>query len=508
MEITVGGHFQLKRRIGAGSFGEVFYGEDSESHEEVAIKLERVKTRSPQLIYEAKLYMLFAGGENIPRLRWFGTESNYNVMVIDYLGNSLENLFQMCHKKFSLKTVLMLADQMITSLQSIHSKNFIHRDVKPDNFLMGSSEIDSHKAHKVYVIDFGLSKKYRDGKTFEHIKYGIGKSLTGTARYASVNALKGFEQSRRDDLEAIAYCLIYFLKGKLPWMGLDAKTRHQKYDRIMECKNSMANGNLCKDIPKEFGIFLNIVRNLQFDEEPDYSKYRELFRNLFIENGYVYDYQYDWTSILSQKAAQANNNIININTPNSILNDNPENSSNFNNNLINREIISNNEVNNINNNMNNNMTIQNELTVNYGFNNSGISHGISDEAIASKATFDSLIVESNCHTSNFTQNNNNTGITYYNSEDRINPRKMTMNPNLFLNNERMQSIAISKPDFCRPIDSHTSSFFHAPKNILGWPKKTIPASPQQFKTHRQPLVHKGQTSIIAFGSGSWSKKPC
>lgn len=113
MEIIVGGHYKLLKKIGAGSFGEVYLGEDVQEHEKVAIKLEPVKIRAPQLIYESKLYLLFAGGICVPRLHWFGTESNYNVMIIDYLGKSLEDLFQMCNQRFSLKTVLMIADQCI-----------------------------------------------------------------------------------------------------------------------------------------------------------------------------------------------------------------------------------------------------------------------------------------------------------------------------------------------------------------------------------------------------------
>lgn len=290
MEITVGGHYHVRRRIGAGSFGEVFAGEDVQNHEEVAIKLEPIKTRAPQLIYESKLYLLFAGGVCVPRLHWFGTEANYHVMVIDFLGKSLEDLFQSCHQRFSLKTVLMIADQTIAALEYIHNKSFIHRDVKPDNFLIGSGT----RSNQIFVIDFGLSKKYRDHRTHQHMQYAQGKSLTGTARYASINALKGYEQSRRDDLESLGYCLLYFLRGSLPWMGLDAKDRKQKYERICDVKCNTAIEELCEGFPEEFGTYLRAVRELRFTDTPNYAQYRALFRDLFVRLGYVYDYEYDW----------------------------------------------------------------------------------------------------------------------------------------------------------------------------------------------------------------------
>ncbi|EEC74218.1 hypothetical protein OsI_09385 [Oryza sativa Indica Group] len=172
---------------------------------------ENVKTKHPQLHYESKLYMLLQGGTGIPHLKWFGVEGEYNVMVIDLLGPSLEDLFNYCSRKFSLKTVLMLADQMINRVEYMHQKGFLHRDIKPDNFLMGLGR----KANQVYIIDYGLAKKYRDLQTHKHIPYRENKNLTGTARYASVNTHLGVEQSRRDDLESLGYVLMYFLRGRI-----------------------------------------------------------------------------------------------------------------------------------------------------------------------------------------------------------------------------------------------------------------------------------------------------
>ncbi|KAJ7422755.1 Casein kinase I isoform delta [Pitangus sulphuratus] len=235
MELRVGNRYRLGRKIGSGSFGDIYLGTDIAAGEEVAIKLECVKTKHPQLHIEM----------GIPTIKWCGAEGDYNVMVMELLGPSLEDLFNFCSRKFSLKTVLLLADQMISRIEYIHSKNFIHRDVKPDNFLMGLGK----KGNLVYIIDFGLAKKYRDARTHQHIPYRENKNLTGTARYASINTHLGIEQSRRDDLESLGYVLMYFNLGSLPWQGLKAATKRQKYERISEKKMSTPIEVLCKGYP-------------------------------------------------------------------------------------------------------------------------------------------------------------------------------------------------------------------------------------------------------------------
>ncbi|KAJ4844043.1 Casein kinase 1-like protein 6 [Turnera subulata] len=297
---TVGGKFKLGRKIGSGSFGELYLGVNVQTGEEVAVKLESVKTKHPQLHYESKLYMLLQGGTGIPHLKWFGVEADYNAMVIDLLGPSLEDLFNYCNRKFTLKTVLMLADQLasirslasqINRVEYMHSRGFLHRDIKPDNFLMGLGR----KANQVYVIDFGLAKKYRDLQTHKHIPYRENKNLTGTARYASVNTHLGVEQSRRDDLESLGYVLMYFLRGSLPWQGLKAGTKKQKYDKISEKKVSTPIEVLCRSYPSEFVSYFHYCRALRFEDKPDYSYLKRLFRDLFIREGYQFDYVFDWT---------------------------------------------------------------------------------------------------------------------------------------------------------------------------------------------------------------------
>ncbi|KAM7253730.1 hypothetical protein ACFE04_031412 [Oxalis oulophora] len=291
MDHVIAGKFKLGRKIGSGSFGELHIAVNVNTGEEVAVKLESVKTKHPQLHYESKLYMLLQGGTGIPQLKWFGVEGEFNIMIIDLLGPSLEDLFNYCNRKLTLKTVLMLADQLISRVEYVHSRGFLHRDIKPDNFLMGLGR----KANQVYAIDFGLAKKYRDLQTHKHIPYRENKNLTGTARYASVNTHLGVEQSRRDDLESLGYVLMYFLRGSLPWQGLRAGTKKQKYDKISEKKVSTSVEVLCKSYPTEFVSYFNYCRSLRFEDKPDYSYLKRLFRDLFIREGYQFDYVFDWT---------------------------------------------------------------------------------------------------------------------------------------------------------------------------------------------------------------------
>ncbi|GAB2219547.1 hypothetical protein Drorol1_Dr00007184 [Drosera rotundifolia] len=301
MEPRVANKYRLGRRIGSGSFGEIYLGTNIQTNEEVAIKLESVKTKHPQLMYESKLYRILQGGTGIPNVRWFGVEGDYNVLVMDLLGPSLEDLFNFCSRKLSLKTVLMLADQMINRIEFVHSKSFLHRDIKPDNFLMGLGR----RANQVYVIDFGLAKKYRDTASHQHIPYRENKNLTGTARYASMNTHLGIEQSRRDDLESLGYVFMYFLRGSLPWQGLKAGTKKQKYEKISEKKVSTSIEALCRGYPTEFASYFHYCRSLRFDDKPDYAYLKRIFRDLFIREGFQFDYVFDWTILKYQQSQVA-----------------------------------------------------------------------------------------------------------------------------------------------------------------------------------------------------------
>lgn len=297
MELRVGKKYRLGRKIGSGSFGDIYLGTNMTTGEEVAIKLESVKTKHPQLLYESKIYRILHGGLGIPNVRWYGIEGDYNVMVLDLLGPSLEDLFNYCGRRFQLKTVLMLADQLLSRLEYVHTKSFIHRDVKPDNFLIGLGKRQS----VIHIIDFGLAKKYRDPRSHQHIPYRENKNLTGTARYASINTHIGIEQSRRDDLESLGYVLMYFIRGSLPWQGLKANTKKQKYERIMDRKMSTSTEQLCKGYATEFRSYFEYCRSLRFEDRPDYAYLKRLFKELFYRKGFQYDNMFDWTVLNLQQ---------------------------------------------------------------------------------------------------------------------------------------------------------------------------------------------------------------
>lgn len=294
VEIRVGGRYRLGKKIGAGSFGEIFEGTDIFGGGEVAIKLEHTTNASQQLLNEAKLMKTLAN-ENFPQMHWYGAAGEYNCMVMELLGQNLEELYDYCARNFTLKTVLLIAFEAIERLKYFHEHHFIHCDVKPQNFLAGKGGNES----KIYLIDYGLAKRYRDEQTRIHISFKDNKSLTGTARYASRNAHNGIEQTRRDDLESLGYIFLYLLKGKLPWQGLRVKDKAEKYQKIKEMKNTITSKELFQGLPEEFIKYIEYCFNLKFEEEPNYRSLITMFKDLYKTKDYETDAQYDWVTVVS-----------------------------------------------------------------------------------------------------------------------------------------------------------------------------------------------------------------
>jgi len=291
--ILINDTYILGSKIGRGSFGEVYLGKHKFKGTKVAIKLEPLESKSHILQHEYQVYReIYNPNAGICQYHYFGLEDDYAVLVVDLLGKSLGSLLARCGGRFSLKTVLMIADQMISRLEYLHENNYIHRDLKPDNMMIGRD----HLNNQIFLIDYGLAKKYRDPSSRRHISFKDGGKMVGTARYASINSHKGYQLSRRDDLISLAYILIYFLKGKLPWQKVKGVTKNEKYNNISKLKQTIRSQTICSDLPKEFQIFLDFCCSLDFKDEPNYNYLRNLFRSLFKRSGYSYDLVFDWVN--------------------------------------------------------------------------------------------------------------------------------------------------------------------------------------------------------------------
>ena len=286
MTLVVEGKYRILSKIGEGSFGKIFQGVNSYTDEIVAIKIEK-SSESSLLKNEAKIYKLLEDNPGIPKLRSFGKEGVFNYMVMDLLGKSLEDCRVDCGGTLSLKTVLGLGVQMLRRIETIHENGIIHRDIKPDNFLIKDG------SNLVNVIDFGLARRYTD-KNGNHIKEESGRKLTGTARYASLNVHKGFTPSRRDDLESIGYVLLYLLLGKLPWQSIKCNDKEKRYMMIGENKSSLSPWEHFPNVPCEFILYIIYCRKLEHDEDPDYDYLRNILINLYKHHGYPADNIYDW----------------------------------------------------------------------------------------------------------------------------------------------------------------------------------------------------------------------
>ena len=297
------------KKIGKGAFGEVYLCEEIGKKNYYAVKLEKIKNNSlnnSQLKNEYNILKYLQGCIGIPQVYLYKNISNLNFLIIDLLGLNLESLLIKCNKHFSINTILNLSIQMIEIIEQIHIRHIIHRDIKPENFVMGLN----NNTKKLYLIDFGLSKRFRNPKTGEHIKYKDGKNLIGTAKFSSIYTHLGIEQSRRDDLEGIFYTLICLFKGNLPWENLKAKNKEEKYQKILFLKMNYKIEKLCQDLPNCFSVLLSYVRSLQFEEKPNYDFIK---RNLNQEfNFFILKNKFDW--IVDDNLSISNNDNENLST--------------------------------------------------------------------------------------------------------------------------------------------------------------------------------------------------
>lgn len=296
--ITTGGSdhkTRLLERIGGGSFGEVYLGEMIDTKDRVAVKIEPAAGGFQSLLHEGKVYRKLENSRGIPTVHWYGLHGlDFTAMVMDLMGPTLYSRWAECGERFSLKTVLMLADQMVEIMERVHANNLVHRDISPNNFIFGLGE----KGLQVHLIDFGHAKQLPNAPQFipgrRGHRFNFAQPMVGTPRFTSVFTHMGLEPSYRDDMESLCYIWIYLLKGRLPWQGLRPSNQENKIELIARLKLNTSIDVLCEDIPNEFAVYLNYVRNLKHLEMPNYSQIREFFRHLAANQDIEYDWKFDW----------------------------------------------------------------------------------------------------------------------------------------------------------------------------------------------------------------------
>jgi serine/threonine protein kinase len=264
----IGNKYKLIKQIGSGSFGSIFEGNNIRTNEKVAIKIELITDELKLLKHESNIYRLLTNVDGVPKIKWYGKDETYYYMVIDLFGNSLQELLDKS-AKMSLKVVLQIGINILNILMKIHNNGFIHRDIKPENFLL-----TLNKPRKIVLIDFGISKPYLINN--QHIEFKAKNKFLGTLNFSSINAHNLYEQSRRDDLESLAYMLIYFYFGKLDWINDDYQDTFELENNYVRSKKELIVSNI--NIPKVLVEFYKNVRGLEFEERPSYKKYMDSFR--------------------------------------------------------------------------------------------------------------------------------------------------------------------------------------------------------------------------------------
>jgi len=264
----IGNKYKLIKQIGSGSFGSIFEGINIRTSEKVAIKIELISDDLKLLQHESNIYRILASVEGIPKIKWYGKDETKYYMVIDLFGKSLQDFLDRS-KKMSLKLVLQIGVNILTILMKIHDNGFIHRDIKPENFLL-----TLNKPIKVVLIDFGLCKPYLLNN--KHIEFKYKNKFLGTLNFASINTHNLYEQSRRDDLESLAYMLIYFYFGKLDWINDEYQDTFELENNYVRSMKKLLNND--NNTPKVLLDFYKNTTNLEFEEKPKYEKYIDSFR--------------------------------------------------------------------------------------------------------------------------------------------------------------------------------------------------------------------------------------
>ena len=287
---TIFNKYKFLRKLGQGAFGSIYEAQSKYSNKLYAVKLEDMK-QEQFILEEESMFLSYINCPQIPKVKSFGYIGSYIILVMELLGKSLDKILnEIPGRKMSIRCVCNIAYQLVLIFEKVHGCQIIHRDLKPANIAIGREE----KSKYIYLLDFGLSKKFISSKTGRHYQYRENNKLIGNARYSSINALNGGTQSRRDDLESLGYLVIYLIVGRLPWQGYISHSKEDKYYKIKKIKKETTAEQLCEGLPRQFLDYIRYTRNLQYEENPDYNYLKNLFLSVLRGYGYQFDYYYDW----------------------------------------------------------------------------------------------------------------------------------------------------------------------------------------------------------------------